>query len=190
MKKILLPLLMLIGAAVALSSCNDSKSYAEMLEDENHAVNKFLVEQRVVNTIPADSVFEVGPDAPYYRIDDDGDVYMQVLSIGNGGEVKKNARVYFRCNLYNLFNYRIGDDDFNSWIDEGNATLGEPQFFLFGNTSVSESSQHGTGIQLPLRFFEYNTKVNLLIKSQAGATSNMSNVIPYLYTITYFKSMI
>lgn len=66
----------------------------------------------------------------------------------------------------------------------------EATFFLFDNTSVSQSTQYGTGIQLPMKFLGYNAKVNLVIKSQDGPTDEMSYVIPYLYTITYYKSMI
>lgn len=57
--------MMAFGFALLLSSCEDGKSYADMLTDEEHAVNRFLADQRVSNEIPADTVFEVGPDAPY-----------------------------------------------------------------------------------------------------------------------------
>ena len=82
MKKFLSPIVLLIAIAMGLTSCDDSKSYAELLADENQAVNKFLVEFKVVDGIPADSVFEVGEDAPFYRIDENSNVYMQVLSLG------------------------------------------------------------------------------------------------------------
>ena len=55
-------------AALSFQACDKGKSYAELLNDENMAVNRFLCENRVVTSIPADSVFEVGPDAPYYRL--------------------------------------------------------------------------------------------------------------------------
>ena len=39
-----------------LSSCNDSKSYAELLTDEMHSVNNFLANQDVILELP-DEVF-------------------------------------------------------------------------------------------------------------------------------------
>ncbi len=227
MKKLIFPIFTLLALAFLTSSCDDSKSYAELLADENKAVNDFLVRHHVVNRIPADSVFisrreiaekifkesgetadsdeayeqsiveimasldkDPSKDAPYYRIDDDSNVYMQVISYGTDEKPKKDDRVYFRFTRYNMFYYVVGAD--NSLIGSGNADSMNSQstFFLFENTSVSESTQYGTGIQRPLYFLGYNSKVNIVIKSQAGPESDMSYVVPYLYTITYYKSMI
>ena len=80
-KSILLLTLSLIALIVA--SCKDSKSYTELLQDEDKAVNSFLAYQKVINAIPADTIFEIGENAPYYRIDNDGNVYMQVLKAGD-----------------------------------------------------------------------------------------------------------
>ena len=57
MKKLIFPIFTLLALAFLTSSCDDSKSYAELLADENKAVNDFLVRHHVVNRIPADSVF-------------------------------------------------------------------------------------------------------------------------------------
>ena len=66
-----------------LTACKDTKSYSELLNDEEKAVNSFLAHQKVINEIPADTVFETGSDAPYYKIDEDGDIYMQVIKPGD-----------------------------------------------------------------------------------------------------------
>ena len=63
-----------IAAVLALGSCSSGVSYAELLRDERKATNKFLAHQRVENEIPADTIFETGPAAPYYRLDEDGKV--------------------------------------------------------------------------------------------------------------------
>ena len=81
-KSIFITLAVLSAAAImsaGLSSCNDGKTYAQLLNEENHYVNNFLADQRVIGEVPADTVFETGPDAPYYRLNEDGSLYMQVL---------------------------------------------------------------------------------------------------------------
>ncbi|MDE5651106.1 MAG: DUF4827 domain-containing protein [Duncaniella sp.] len=189
MKRFIIPILSVI--TFALSSCSDSKSYAEMLTDENQAVNVFLSQHRVIDEIPTENtVFEVGEDAPYYRLDPESNVYMQVLALGDQEKVEKDSKVYFRYTRYNLFYYVVGAD--NTLIGAGNADdmSSAALYFIYGNETISESTQYGTGIQLPLDYLGYNSRVNIVIKSQAGPTADLTYVIPYLYTISYYKPMI
>ena len=85
-------------AALLLCSCSNSESYADLLNAERRATNAYLAGCRVVNEIPRDTVFEVGVDAPYYRIDPEGNVYMQVLKAGDRktDKAKNSERIYFR----------------------------------------------------------------------------------------------
>ncbi len=187
-KLLLLPV-MFLAVTVSLSSCDDSKSYAELLDEETKSVNAFLANQRVVGHIPADSVFEVGADAPYYKMDEEGNIYMQVLNTGNLNEkAKENQKIYFRFMRYNLNTYASGYEP----TGEGNANDMEynAMSFLFGNYTLSSSAQFGSGIQLPLYYLGLDCEVNIVIKSQYGLQSEISNVIPYLYNIRYFKSQI
>ena len=88
-----LRILSLMVAALALGACDDDQSYANLLNIENQSVNNFLADQTVELEIPADTVFITGPDAPYYRIDEDGMLYMQVLDAGTkGNKVKDNEQ--------------------------------------------------------------------------------------------------
>lgn len=192
MKKILsYPLLLLVAMAAALGSCSDHKSYAEQLNDETRTVNGFLARHRVVDEMPTDTnyVFEIGPNAPYYRLDEERNVYMQVLYKGNEGYAEEGNRVYFRYLRYNLNSYVIGSDQ-NAGSGNANNLGTNPTFFLFDDYSVQESYIYGTGIQLPLKFLPMGSKVNLVVKSQAGAYDEMQYVIPYLYEIRYNKPAI
>jgi len=184
----LFPSLFVAVMILGLASCKDSKSYAELLNEETQSINVFLSDQRVFLDIPEDSVFECGPDAPYYRIDPDGNVFMQVLDPGEPEKVKDDAQVYFRFTRYNLHEYAqtgtLGPGAGNSEdIDLGSAS------FRFNNLTLSSSSAWGSGLQLPLNFLGYNSRVNLVVKSQFGLTSEISQVIPYLYDIRYLKAV-
>jgi len=179
-----------VSTAVAVGSmaCGDDKTYAELLTDENHYVNTFLADQRVVNHIPADTVFETGKDAPYYRLDDDGNMYMQVLNPGTPGDtVSYNQLIYFRFTRYPIASYK--DGEFTS--SEGNDdVMGGNYSFRFGNYELNSSYSFGSGIQTPLIYLPIDAEVNIVIKSQYGMPSEMASVMPYLYRIRYFKPKI
>ncbi len=178
-----------VFSMMSLNSCDDNKSYADLLNDENKAVNKFLADQRVIDKIPTDTIFEVGENAPYYRMDEDGNIYMQVLNAGTKtNKVEDNQLIYFRFMRYNLSYYEPGEE----MSGAGNADDMEylATSFRFGNYTLSSSAQYGAGVQLPLYYLGIDCEVNIVIKSQYGFSNEISNVIPYLYNIRYYKSQI
>lgn len=173
---------------LALASCNDGKTYAELLENEDHYVNNFLADNIVINEIPADTVFITGEDAPYYRLDEEGDLYMQVINPGTpGNKAKDDELIYFRYTRYNLsyydgeLNYGGGNDDDMSLSNTS---------FRFGNYSLQSSSKWGTGIQQPLVYLPIDCQVNLIVKSQYGFSSEMADVMPYLFKLRYYRPRI
>ncbi|MBD5229940.1 MAG: DUF4827 domain-containing protein [Bacteroidales bacterium] len=175
-----------VASAMAFSSCDDGKSYADLLTEETHAVNYFLANHRVVNEIPADTVFEYGENAPYYRIDEDSNLYMQVINPGTpDNKVSYDELIYFRYTRYNLkYYYETGD-----LVGSGNSNNLNIQAtsFRYGNTSLSSASEFGMGIQMPLKYLGVDCEVNLVVKSQMGPTSDMANVVPFLFNLRYFR---
>lgn len=180
----------IIAIAGIFSSCDDDRSYADMLNEEDKIVNAFLVDQKVEASIPADSVFEVGPDAPYYCLDEEKQVYMQVLSIGDGKKPKENQQIYFRYMTYPMAYYRNGAFDESFGSGNLNNMAQAPTSFRYKNLNMPDSKPWGPGIQMPMDFLPLNSEVNLVIKSQYGIVANMSNVQPYFFHIRYLKSMI
>ncbi len=179
-----------MAVMTVFTSCKDTKSYAELLNDETQKVNNFLADQRVDNTIPTDTnfVFETGPNAPYYRLDEDGNIYMQVLNPGTKGLYAKPEQiVYFRFTRYNLNLYNNGvlpSGDGN----EGDLTSGNA-WFRFGNYTLESSYRWGSGLQMPLQFLPIDCEVNIVIKSQYGFYSETVLVIPFLYSVRYFPQV-
>ncbi|MDE6284024.1 MAG: DUF4827 domain-containing protein [Muribaculaceae bacterium] len=171
-----------------LGSCKDTKSYAELLTDETKAINVFLSDQNVILDIPADSVFVYGEDAPYYRIDEDGNVFMQVIDPGEDKKVADDTLVFFRFTRYNLSEYAVTGTLGAGAGNSENIGMGSASF-RFNNYTLSTSSQWGSGIQLPLNFLGLNSHVRLVIKSQFGLTSEIAQVIPYLYDIRYLPAV-
>ena len=111
MNKLAQVLIVLFAGVTLLSSCNDGKSYADLLKEEDKAVKTFLADKIVINEIPADSVFISLQDVPnndtlavpYYKLDTDGNVYMQVLEPGDMNDrFEKGNDVNLRFLRYDL----------------------------------------------------------------------------------------
>jgi lipoprotein len=220
MKKFLIYLLT-VPALALLASCKDKESYADLLRDENHAVNAYLANYPVITSVPADRAFistqdiladpafraefkEIieSPDpavrgkideiavsrTPFYRMDSDGYVYMQVVNPGTGEYAETGNVIFFRFTRYNLaFAYK-----YDTWEASGNESdvASNPTSFRYKDTTLSSTTQWGEGIQVPLEYLRLNCEVNLIIKSYLGPTQEVSSVYPYLYTIRYYPSRI
>lgn len=184
----------LVGVMLGMTSCKDSESYAEQLDSEREAVNAYLSRYVVINEIPADTVFvtvdDVGEDdAPFYRIEPEGNVYMQVVKAGDRDSMAHTGdKIFFRYSRYNL----------TDWYDYGYAIAEDNSFdmaaisqhFYYNDFNKSASTSCGVGIQMPLQYVGINSEVNIVIKSQYGKDSEISNVAPYRWNVRYFKSVL
>lgn len=181
-------LLSLVAVVCCTTSCSDNKSYAEQLADERVAVNYFLAGKKVINEVPADTIFQTGKDAPFYRIDPDGNVYMQVITnTGLDQRPKTDEVVYFRYMRFNIITWCESGGEI---IESGNMNdMSNPStYFLFDNYTVDASSSYGQGLQLPLKFVGLGSEVNVIIKSQMGISDEIADVNPYHWHVRYFKS--
>lgn len=168
--------------AATMISCGNDQSYSSLLADEDRYTNNFLADQQVITYIPEDSVFEYGENAPYYRIDPDGMLYMKVLNPGTpGNKVEDNEQIYFRYTRYALAAY----SDKKLPAGEGNNISLSPAWFRYNNFQLQASYSWGEGIQRPLAFLPVDCEVLLVVKSQMGLTSEQSYVQPFLYQLTY-----
>ncbi|MDE6269081.1 MAG: DUF4827 domain-containing protein [Muribaculaceae bacterium] len=178
-------------AVTAFSSCSDGKSYAELLNEETESVNYFLAGHRVINEIPADTVFEYGPDAPYYRIEKEGNLYMQVIDPGTKGNMAKNDELlyfrYLRYNLNDMYHDRITALDPDYAYGNADNMVAAPASFRFENYTITAYTQWGIGIQQPLYYLPIDCHVNIVIKSQYGMTDEIGYVVPFVYNIRYFR---
>lgn len=189
MKKIhILTLCTLAALMLAGTACSKSKSYSELLRDEEKAVNWYMSNQKLISEIPADSVFISGPDAPYYRMDEDGNIYMQVLNPGTPGKMVANDRlIYFRYMRTNIISMFRGDNP----VPSGNANdVGGNNTcsFRFNNLQVQASLNYGLGVQLPLHYLPVDCEVNLVIRAYYGFNGEAGTCQPYLYNIKYYPA--
>lgn len=174
-----------------IGGCNDSKSYSDLLTEEEHAVNWYLAQNKVELNIPADSVFITGKDAPFYKMKGDGSVYMRVVNPGDPDrKPKKGETVYFRFMRQNIKYLQKGIDHTTGEGNQenlGNSLNGLS--FIYGNNILESTTRFGTGIQLPLNYLGYNCEVDLVIKSIEGFATDISQCNPYIYKgVKYFKA--
>lgn len=173
-------------AAVAFSSCDDDASYTDLLNTESKNVNRFLADHKVIGSIPADTIFETGPDAPYYMIDEEGKLFMQVIDPGSGPKAKPNQLIYFRYTRYNLSYYETGKE---LEIYDSNDNVGyTATYFRYGDHLLQSSTEWGSGIQAPLALLPLNCVINLVVKAEYGLVEESSYVQPMLFNIRYYPS--
>lgn len=173
----------------SLTSCHEGKSYSDLLQEEIEAVNWYLAQNRVVVEIPADSVFETGPDAPFYRMNSDGSVYMRVINPGDmDNRPVKGQTVYFRFMRINLKYLAEGTESEEGNSENMDSPLGGLSL-VFGNNILPSTTEWGTGIQVPLYYLGYDCEVDLIVKSTEGRSGDISNCLPFLYkSLKFFKA--
>lgn len=193
MKKRLLKLntivasLLMTLVAPALIGCSDSESYSNLLRAEEKATNWYLADKTIELTIPEDNNFIVGEDAPYYKMDDDGYLYMQVVNVGDpDNRAQKNDQVYFRYRRMNIKTlYTSGSASWSGNIDDMEMSTSS---FWYENYVLTESTTYGTAIQTPLKYFGYGCEVNLVMRSYYGFSADQSTCAPYALNVKYNKA--
>ncbi|MCH5228916.1 MAG: DUF4827 family protein [Muribaculaceae bacterium] len=172
------------------TGCSKSQSYSELLREEEKAVNWYLAGKNVALELPEDpkdliTMEMAGEEAPFYKMDVDGYVYMQVVKADFSEMVSEGDLVYFRFireSIKDLYEgvptVPTGNSDY---LPNGTTS------FIYKNTLLSSSTTWGTGIQNPLQYVGYDSEVNLVLKSYYGFTDEQSYCIPYIINLRYFK---
>lgn len=159
----------------------------DLKKTEQRAMKKYLSKFDVVDQLPAIADIQVGSVAPFYKLNSEGTVYMQVVRKGTAPSATDGETIYFRFLRYNLLSYLEngvlpnGEGNMNSLTPAATS-------FEFGSDKPA-TTQWGTAIQMPLLVgLPVDSEVNLVVASEAGFTSEISSVTPFLYNVRYFKS--
>ena len=162
-------------------------TYEDLQKTEQRAIKSYLKKFDVYDELPPLNEIQVGSVAPFYKLDSDGYVYMQVVKMGSAPAATQGERIYFRFLRYNLLSYfengvlPNGEGNMNS-IDQ-NVTS-----FVVGSNQTS-TTQWGTAIQMPMLLgLPSDSEVNLVVASEAGPTAEVASVIPFLYNIRYYQA--
>lgn len=192
--------LILVSFGVGLlltAGCSKSQSYSELLREEEQACNWYLSNYNVSLELPEDYQDLItsetlkedgtpyGEDAPFYKLDEEGYIYMQVVRGDYSQMVAEGDLVYFRYvqeNIKNLYQGLSTSPEGNGdYLPNGSTS------FVYKNTYLSSTTVWGSGIQMPLQYVGYNSEVNLVLRSYYGFTDRQSYCIPYIINLKYFK---
>ena len=198
MKKLVFLFLSLLAAGGIFQACDDSKTYAEMLEDEKNAVNKFIKDKRI--QIISQDEFEKNDTVTdlirneYVALSDG--VYMQIVDKGSENEadtVKNNDEILVRFMEYSILDKDTALSNLSAveTVDAFRYTVTSSSIagtFLQGYMMTYYSSPAvPAGWLVPLTYVRDMAHVRLIIPSKMGHQTAMQYVYPYYYDIRKYQ---
>ena len=214
MKKLIFLFLSVIAAGSLFQACDNSKTYAEMLEDEKNAVNKFIKDSAInvisLEEFERDTITDLSRNE--YVAFSNG-VYMQIVDRGNADDpedtfannnnvicaryLEKNiASNELTCFNVVLPEYINASDYYRSpltfrYVNENSSAYGivlsTPLDYDYWWTANSYGTAIPGGWLLALPYLRDNAHVRLIIPSKMGHSISQQNVIPYYYDIWKFE---
>lgn len=197
-------------AIVALASCSDSETYADMKKKERSAINRYIANQKI-NVISED-VFNAqnqttNVDKNEWVLFDGTGVYMQIVREGCGEKLEsgKTKKVLCRFNEYNILesDSSLQCSNIYSYLWEVEKMTVKNTSGTFSGTFDKESSlMYSTyssaavpsGWLVPLTYIKLGipasatdeiAKVKLIVPHSMGQSNASQNVYPCMYEITY-----
>ncbi len=197
-------------AIVALASCSDSETYADMKKKERSAINRYIANQKI-NVISED-VFNAqnqttNVDKNEWVLFDGTGVYMQIVREGCGKKLEsgKTEKVLCRFNEYNILesDSTLQCSNIYSYLWEVEKMTVKNTSGTFSGTFDKESSlMYSTyssaavpsGWLVPLTYIKLGiptsatdeiAKVKLIVPHSMGQSNASQNVYPCMYEITY-----
>ena len=198
MKKLAYLFLALFTLSIAFQACDDTKSYAEMLEDEDDAIAQFLRDSNI--TVISQSEFYANDSVTdlerneYVQLA--SGVYMQIISKGVddlSDTVKNNSIVLTRFYEYNI----LDKETFYSNLDI--VYMVDAFRYVVNSSSIAgiftegyymqNSTTGGTAVPagwlVPLEYVRNRAHVKLIVPSNMGSQYCLQAVIPCFYDIKY-----
>ena len=198
MKKLLLLFFILLAVGFSFQACDDTKTYAEMLEEEDDAIADFINKEgiKVISQsefFDNDSVTDVEKNE-FVQLS--SGVYMQIVDKGSDNPadtVKNNDLVLVRFMEYSLLDKdtTLSNLTLPYLVDEFKYTASSSSiagifiqglmYMAYGYTAVP------AGWLVPLPYVRDKAHVRLIVPSKMGHQSAMQYVYPYYYDITKYQ---
>ena len=198
MKKLLLLFFILLAVGFSFQACDDTKTYAEMLEEEDDAIADFINKEGIkvisqTEFFDNDSVTDVEKNE-FVQLS--SGVYMQIVDKGSDNPadtVKNNDLVLVRFMEYSLLDKdtTLSNLTLPYLVDEFKYTASSSSiagifiqglmYMAYGYTAVP------AGWLVPLPYVRDKAHVRLIVPSKMGHQSAMQYVYTYYYDITKYQ---
>lgn len=188
--------LLIAGVVLLTLACNKTKSYTDMLKDQEKAIERVIDHEglRIMDKIPADSVFG---EKDFVLLENG--VYMNIVDWGTTEKAEVGrTKVLYRCdvvypmdsvyitksNSYSMnspyYIYLTTGYVSSNYGPHSNGT--SPYPFIYGNydTYVSE------GLMTPLEYVGNGAKVKLIVPFKRGLANDQKNGQPIYYQILQY----
>ena len=195
MKKLTLFFLSLLACGLAFQACDNTKTYAEMLEDEKDAIKAFIRDSSITVISPTEFYRNDSTTKENEYVQLASGVYMNIVNKGSANladTVKPNDQILVRFSEYSLMDKKatISNLGYAEVVDE----------FNYRVTSSSIAGQFTQGFMLsyygpavpagwlvPLDYVRDGACVKLIVPSKMGHSSAMQSVYPYYYYIQKYQ---
>lgn len=196
MKKLTLFFFSLLVLGLAFQACDNTKSYAEMLEDEKKAIKEFIKE-RDIKVISQSEFFQKDSITDTLKneyVQLASGIYMQIVDKGSDNiadTVRNREDILVRFMEYSIFKkdtslinlFELDPDKFgytaNSYSIAG--AFEEGVMMQYYGSAVP------AGWLVPLDYVREWGHVRLIVPSKMGHTTAMQSVYPYYYEIYNYQ---
>ncbi|WP_418696271.1 DUF4827 domain-containing protein [Bacteroides sp.] len=201
MKKLTLFFLTLLAFCLGFQACDNTKSYAEMLEDERDAIKAFIKDSSI--TVISQSEFYAQDSTTNLERNEyvqlASGVYMQIVDKGStnpADTVRSNDLILVRFAEQGLMADKYGNKSYLTNLNDP-ANVDEFKYTVTSSSIAGIFTQgymlmaYGTSVPagwlIPLSYVRDRAHVKLIVPSKMGHSSAMQYVYPYYYDIQKFQ---
>lgn len=197
MKKILPFIFALMAISAIFCACDETKTYAEKMEEEDDAIEAFIRDSSITvisqsEFYAKDSVTDVSKNE-YVQLA--SGVYMQIVDKGSenlADTIRPNEVVLVRFSEYSLFDKMVTVSNLETpyMVDEFRYTVTSSSiagifstgtvgamYYYYGSTTVP------AGWLAALAYIRDGAHVKLIVPHKMGHDRALSNVYPYFYDL-------
>lgn len=197
MKKLTFFFLALLAFGLGFQACDNTKTYAEMLEEEEDGIKAFIKDSSIVvisqsQFYAQDSMTDVDKNE-FVQLA--SGVYMQIVDKGSKLEadtMKNNDRILVKFSEFDILAKKFTLSNLNApeTVDEFRYTSTSSSIagiFLEGYMLSVYGPAVPAGWLVPLTYVRDGARVKLIVPSKMGQKNAMQSVLPYYYYIQKYQ---
>lgn len=197
MKKLTFFFLALLAFGLGFQACDNTKTYAEMLEEEEDGIKGFIKDSSIVvisqsQFYAQDSMTNVEKNE-YVQLA--SGVYMQIVdkgSVNKNDTLKDGDKVLVRFSEFDILKgeYIMSNLNAPETVDEFRYTSTSSSIagiFLQGYMLTVYGPAVPAGWLVPLTYVRDGARVKLIVPSKMGQSQAMQSVLPYYYYIQKYQ---